>query len=125
MAEAVVVLKPTKLYRAIKAYKPRDTEVLTLRKGDVVRIEREDNEYEGFAWCDSGGKYGWVPLDIIELIDDIRGSLKEDYSSRELAVNLRDVVKGYTIVSGWLWAKKVGTWEEGWVPLNCIKEIES
>ena len=118
-------MKPTKLYRAIKAYKPRDNEILTLKKGDVVRIEREDNEYKGFAWCESGGKYGWVPLDIIELIDDIRGRLKDDYSSRELAVNLRDVVKGYTIVSGWLWAKKVGTWEEGWVPLNCIKEIES
>jgi hypothetical protein len=118
-------LKPTKLYRAVKPWTPIHPDPLTLKKGDIVWVQREDNEYIGFAWCDFRGRSGWVPFDKIGLIDDVRGTMKADYTSRELTLCLGDEVRGSTIVSGWLWAERVGTGEEGWVPLNSLKEINS
>ena len=76
-----------------------------LKKGDIVRVEREENEYEGFAWCENGGEFGWVTFESFEILDDIRGRMKEDYTSRELELSVGDEVRGFKIVSGLVWAK--------------------
>ncbi len=112
-------------YIAVKPWSPRYPDPLILKKGDFVRCEREENEYGGFGWCEKGGKWGWVPLDIVEIIEDVRGRLKQDYSSKELALAIGDKVCGSKIVSRWLWATRVGTGEEGWVPLDRVEEIAS
>jgi hypothetical protein len=54
-------LMESTVYRAIKPWVPRDREPLILKKGEFVNIEREDNQYKGFAWCAVCCKYDCVP----------------------------------------------------------------
>jgi hypothetical protein len=75
-----VHMKPAKVYRAIKAYTPKNQEPLILKKGDFVRVEREDNEYEGFAWCGSYGR--WVPRESCSRVDEVRACFDDVYYSR-------------------------------------------
>ena len=125
MAGGGIDVKESTIYRAVKSWIPKHKEPLVLEKGEIVRIEREDNEYKGFAWCERGGKYGWVPFEIIELIDDNRGRVKEDYSSRELELSIGDELKGSKKISGWILGERIRSGEVGWVPLSCIKELSS
>ena len=64
-------------------------------------------------------------MDIIDLVDDARGRMKEDYSSKELTLAVGDIVRGSKVLSGWVWAERVGMGEFGWVPLNALEIIES
>ena len=64
-----------------------------------------------------------MPLDIIDLVDDARGRMKEDYSSKELTLAVGDIVRGSKVLSGWVWAERVGTGEYGWVPMNALEVI--
>ena len=121
MAGGGIDVKESTIYRAVKSWIPKHKEPLVLEKGEIIRIEREDNEYKGFAWGERGGKYGWVPFEIIELIDDNRGRVKEDYSSRELELSIGDELKGSKKISGWILAERIGSGEVGWVPLSCIQ----
>jgi hypothetical protein len=41
-------MKPAKVYRAIKAYTPKNQEPLILKKGDFVRVERDST----YRCCD-------------------------------------------------------------------------
>ena len=120
-----VDMKQPKLYKAIRPWTPKHPEALTLKKGNIVWVEREDNEYSGFAWCEYHGRSGWVPFDVLDLIDDTRGRLKEDCISKELVLAVGDELKGSKIISRWIWVQNVRTGEEGWVPLNCIEELDS
>ena len=111
-------------FRAIRRYVPKDREPLVLKKGDLVRCIREDDEYGGWFFCQKAGREGWVPEKIVELVEDVMGRIKEDYSSQELALEEGDEVVGYGIVSGCLWGRKVKTGEVGWVAMYVINRIE-
>ena len=64
-------------------------------------------------------------MDIIDLVDDARGRMKEDYSSKELTLAVGDMVRGSKILSGWVWAERVGNGEVGWVPINRLEVFDS
>ena len=64
-------------------------------------------------------------MDIIDLVDDARGRMKEDYSSKELALAVGDIVRGSKVLSGWVWAERVGTGEMGWVPIDSLDVLDS
>ena len=101
-------LKTGKMYRAVRPCIPKSREPLELKKGDLVSCIREDDEYKGWFFCEKGSMKGWVPVDLVELLGEVMGRIKEDYSSRELALAVGDEVVGLRIVSGWLWGKKDG-----------------
>ena len=64
-------------------------------------------------------------MDIIDLVDDARGRMKENYSSKELTLAVGDIVRGSKVLSGWVWAGRVGTGEMGWVPIEVILLADS
>ena len=112
-------------FRAIRWYVPKEREPLILKKGDLVNCIREDDEYKGWFFCEKGGRKGWVPVGLVELIGELNGRIKEDYSSQELELEAGDEVEGLRVMSGWLWGKKVKTGEIGWVPLDNLREMKS
>lgn len=100
-----------------KDYSAQYTRPITLCRGDVVLLGREETEekWKGWIWAEHGSDAGWIPLQIVERLDENRGSITRDYTAKEL-----DVVKGEKVIAlnelnGWLWVKNMRM-EEGWIP---------
>jgi len=107
-----------KIYKALKPCKPKDAKPLVLKSGDLVRVDREENDYKGWYFCERGGIAGWVPAEDLELIEDVMGRAKRDYSSKELELEVGDEVVAGRVVGRWVWGEKVRTGEIGWVDVG-------
>jgi len=121
------VTKPSsgasRIFKALKPCKPKDARPLVLKAGDLVRIAREENDYKGWYFCERGGIAGWVPAEDLELIEDVMGRAKGEYSSKELELEVGDEVVAGRVVGRWVWGEKVRTGEMGWVKIDAIAEI--
>ena len=50
--------------------------------------------------------------------------VKENYSAKELNVNEGEKVMKIKELDGWIWVKRELNTDEGWLPLEILKEIE-
>jgi len=102
--------------RAVDKWDPSDREPLVTSAGDVVTVGRRDTDWPGFLWCtDGAGVAGWVPEEILVLLEDERARLTEDYSAVELAVKAGDEVEAVRSVAGWHWSV-ADNGDAGWLP---------
>lgn len=101
-------------------------EPITLEKGAplcVGEAYRGPEGWDNWLFCESPGqKGGWVPAQIIEIVNDKAGRALEDYTARELNVRRGDLLLGSRILNGWVWCEKAGHPESGWVPLGNLEE---
>ncbi len=100
---------------------------IILKQNEVVEIiEKENNNPNWKKWmfCRKDGKLGWVPEQIIEKIGKTKGVIKEHYSAKELNINKGEKVSGIKELNGWIWAKRELNNDEGWLPLEILKEIK-
>lgn len=118
-------------YTVIKPWAVLYPDPIVLASGQQVVIDtartEENPDWQGWAWCRSQDKEGWVPLQALEVQTKagpiLTARAREAYSARELGVKPGDVVEGDTITNGWLWCRKEGGVEYGWIPLqNLVKE---
>lgn len=79
--------------------------------------------WEDWYLCSVPGQEpGWVPGQVIEWTGDGRGVAKEAYTARELDVDRGEALTGFRVLNGWVWCARHGGTEEGWVPLECVRE---
>jgi hypothetical protein len=118
-------------YTVVKPWVVKYPDPIVLAPGQQVVIDTartEDNpDWQGWAWCRSQDKEGWVPLQALEVRTQagpvVTALAREGYSARELGVAAGDVVEGDLITNGWLWCRMQGGIDYGWVPLvNLAKE---
>ncbi len=99
---------------------------ITLKVGEEIKIDhtkKEDNpDWQGWIWCKHFDNEGWVPVQILTIIEHgeiySKAIVEENYSAKEINVTTGDSVFGHKILNGWLWCKKEGTEEYGWLPLH-------
>jgi SH3-like domain-containing protein len=103
--------------KVLRAYEIAYPNALCVRKGESLRILREETNpaWAGWLWCRSDdGQEGWVSKDYL-VIDGERGVLKLDYDAREVAVAPLEIVEVLREERGWCWVRKQDG-AEGWVP---------
>jgi hypothetical protein len=101
--------------RVTKNHAPVHEQVLIARAGEMLHLERVDDEWPGWIWCVDGSGIGsWVP-DAYLVIDGRIARLLVDYEATELTVQPGDLLILQHEVNGWWWAAD-SRGEEGWVP---------
>lgn len=115
-----------KQYLVIENHTSEYPEPITFAKGAPLT---KGEKYEGpegwdnWLFCETPGqKGGWVPEQIIEIVNDKTARALEDYTARELTVRKGDVLLGTRTLNGWVWCKSADSLESGWVPLLNLQE---
>lgn len=139
-------------YRVVEAYASQYPEPITFTAGTMLTVGKRDDGPEGWHdwfFCHAPGQAGgWVPEAIIGPIETMAPASMvaptdtppahpgpadstqppvfaralQDYTARELSVDVGDIVSGSRHLGGWLWADRHGTGESGWVPLANLVE---
>jgi len=92
---------------------------IRIRGGEQVELQRQDDEYPGWWWCQSAeGRQGWVPESILE-INGAKARILVDYDARELSVKTGDVVETLQYLGGWVWVTNTEG-QSGWIPEKCL-----
>lgn len=115
-----------KQYLVIQDHTSEYPEPITFEKGAPLTVGEKHEGPEGWDnwfFCESPGqKGGWVPAQIIEIINDKTARARDDYTARELNVREGDLLHGSRTLNGWVWCKRSDSSESGWVPLSCVQE---
>jgi hypothetical protein len=113
-------------YLVIKDHSSEYPEPITFVKGAPLSVGEKYEGPEGWdnwLFCETPGqKGGWVPAQIIEVINDKLARAREDYTARELDVLEGDLLVGTRTLNGWVWCERSDTLESGWVPLENLQE---
>lgn len=93
---------------------------LTFEVGTVLAVGEKYEGDEGWAdwyFCHAPGKEGgWVPVQVLEFIDDTTARAREDYTARELDVDPGQVLETSRTLNGWAWCVREDG-ASGWVPM--------
>jgi hypothetical protein len=109
-------------FRVIKEHQSSCPSPLVAQKGERLRFERRESEWEGWLWCTSASaKSGWVPESWLHL-EDATAVLHRDYNAVELTVAPGEILTSTLLESDWAWATTENG-ERGWVPLECLVPV--
>ena len=101
-------------------------EPITFEKGAFLVVGEKyqgPEDWDNWMFCETPGqKGGWVPVQVIEMIDDKTARAREDYTARELNVREGDLLLGVKSLNGWAWCENSSNLESGWVPLANLQE---
>ena len=126
IVRSIETIMETKHYLVIQDHTSEFHEPITLKKGAPLTVGEKYDGPEGWdnwIFCDSPGqKGGWVPAQIIEIVDGKAARAREDYTARELNVRTGDALLGSKTLNGWIWCQKSGSSESGWVPLANLQQ---
>lgn len=115
-----------KHYLVIKDHTSEYPEPITFKKGAPLTVGEKYEGPEGWdnwIFCDSlGQKGGWVPAQIIEIVNGNAARAREDYTARELNVKMGELLLGSRTLNGWVWCQRSGSPESGWVPFGHLQE---
>ena len=102
---------------------------ITLEKGELLTVGEKyegPEGWENWIFCEAQGKTGgWVPAQIIEVGADNVACALEAYTALELNVRKGELLHSSKKLNGWVWCKKCGSSESGWVPLENLQEVQS
>lgn len=114
-------------YRVIHNHTSEYHQPITFAKGAPLAVgDRYEGPegWENWLFCETPGqKGGWVPAQIIEIVDAKTARAREDYTARELNVREGDLLIGIRSLNGWVWCKRINSLESGWVPLANLREV--
>ncbi|MCL4640132.1 MULTISPECIES: SH3 domain-containing protein [Olivibacter] len=116
-----------KKYKTLKPYKTPYSNPITLVKGEIVRLGKEETEekWRGWIWAENDSNKGWIPRQIVAFSEDKRsGCLLENYSAKELTINADEQIMILRSLNGWSWVQNITTHEEGWIPDEIIGQSE-
>lgn len=118
-----------KQYLVIKDHTSEYPEPITFAKGAPLTVGEAYDGPEGWdnwLFCETPGqKGGWVPAQIIEIINEKVALAREDYTARELNVREGELLLGERTLNGWVLCEKTTGSESGWVPLENLQEVQS
>lgn len=102
-------------YIANSDYEDRDTDPLTLKVGDEVRVGEVDRTWPGWVWASDGrGRDGYVPLEFLEALTAGRHEVIEDFDPTVLTIRRGDRLESLRQIHGWHWCRHESG-AEGWV----------
>lgn len=114
-------------YVVTRAHTSEYPEPITFAKGAPLSVGEKYEGPEGWEnwfFCHTPGQRGgWVPAQVIEIIDGKNARAREDYTARELNVREGEVLLGSRALNGWIWCENPANSESGWVPISCLQEI--
>ena len=113
-------------YIVVESYKSEFINPIFVAKDEKVIIEIEyDEEYPNWFYCKKldNSNSGWIPEKLIKKENDY-GIITEDYSAKELNVEINFIINGFNKLNGWIWCECENTNEIGWVPLKNIQKME-
>ena len=109
-----------KKHLVIKSHQPSFDYYLSLKKGEILTYERKPTESTGWIWgITTGGKSCWVPEAWVK-IKGKQCEIMQNYSSKELTIEIGEIIEMDFIESGWVWIKNSND-EMGWIPEDCLK----
>lgn len=109
--------------RVVKAHKASFDYSVVFRKGDRVRVGREDPEMPGWFWCeDREGVWSWVPEEYLDR-EGAEGTITHGYDTVELTVEEGDTLEYVTEVKFWTLCR-TDDGREGWVPTENLKPMK-
>jgi hypothetical protein len=100
-------------------HKPETKDFILGTTGVLLVYERRETIYPGWIWCtDEHGNHAWVPEAYVSVVGETC-VLTRDYDSRELEVEVGEMVQVLETESGWAWVLN-DEGRNGWVPLDCL-----
>lgn len=118
--------KKKKKYITIRPWHSNAPHQLVINKGEIVWFRKDEGDnpdWKDWVYCESTINSGWIPKDIIEIVDDSHVKLTEDYTAKELSVGPGEVIIGLKKHSGWLFGEHEVTKERGWVPNEILLKL--
>lgn len=115
-------------YRVIKAHRSEFPQPITFAKGAVLEVGevyQGDDGWDNWYFCTTPGQQGgWVPAQVIERLGEQAGRAREDYTARELDVDIGDELLCVRSLNGWSWCTRSRDAQAGWVPSSHLRHIE-
>lgn len=112
-------------YRVTIVHRSEFPVPITLTAGQHVQIGERYAGPEGWdEWyfCTTpAGVAGWVPGQILDRSGPDKGAAREDYTARELDVDVGQTVSGMRHLNGWCWCVRPADGLSGWVPLSHLQ----
>jgi uncharacterized protein YgiM (DUF1202 family) len=97
------------------AHEVQYREPISVQAGEKVMVGREDDEFPGWKWCKaSNGREGWIPVELLSY-QGAEAIVRQDYSSRELAVESGEEVTIEDMRHDWLLVRNAKG-DRGWIP---------
>ncbi|MGI6047749.1 MAG: SH3 domain-containing protein [Petrimonas sp.] len=110
------------VYKITEAYKTPYENPIVLNINDIVILGKKDEKWDGWIWAENKTHKGWIPIQIVNILEENKGRILEFYSAKELNVNVGDFIKKIKTLNGWTWVKNIQTLEEGWIPNEIIEQ---
>ncbi|OLS23043.1 MAG: hypothetical protein HeimC2_27830 [Candidatus Heimdallarchaeota archaeon LC_2] len=104
----------------IENHSGEEADILYLEKGDVVIHQDKKTHYNGWIYCKSNGKYGWIPENYMEHQVNNQSIMKKFYSSYELECESGEIVEILVQESQWYLVKN-DQGKIGWIPIKKTK----
>jgi len=114
-------------YEVIKEHRSNYPNPITLSKGQSVILGKKydgPEDWDNWVYCSTidGSQEGWVPEQIIQAKEGV-GVVLDDYTAKELNVEVGETVVGIRVLNGWIWCEKANGKESGWVPKDHLKPL--
>lgn len=112
----------------LKTHISNYSDPITFERGAELRVGEKYGGPEGWEnwfWCYTHGqKPGWVPREVIEIVDGQTARALDSYTANELTVEKGQKVRVEKTLNGWAWCQAVSNDEAGWVPLASLSYSE-
>ena len=109
--------------------KERETDYpdpIIIKKGDIVITYEKCNVVGWKNWikCEVNRKTGWVPIQILKIINNWNTIANKDYTANELTIKIGDRFIKENEMNGWSFGfLKNEPKNEGWIPNENIQEM--
>lgn len=108
-------------------YEVIDRNPLTLKAGELVKVGRRDEGWEGWVWVSTEeGRGSYVPQELLVNPTAVIGDMVavvEDFTAKDLSVKMGEEVESLDEVKGWLWCRN-HTGAEGWLPAYLLRKLD-
>ncbi len=95
---------------------------VVFKKGDKVKVGREDPEMPGWFWCmNKDGVWSWIPQEYLARSDS-EGTITHDYDTSELTVAVGEILEDLEEVSSSTYCR-TRDGRKGWVPTKNLERI--
>lgn len=109
-----------KTWKAIASHTTAYKNPIQLSKGEIVKLGNlaPEENWKDWIWAENDNQLGgWVPVQIIENLEDGKQALiLENYSAKELDITKDELVIKIKSLNGWSWVRKISNNDEGWLP---------
>lgn len=107
-----------------KAHKASFNYSVVFKKGDKVKVGREDPDMPGWYWCENiDGVLSWIPEDYLNR-NGTEGTITHNYDTTELTVKTEDTLEYVTKVKFWTLCR-TRDGKKGWVPTANLEHVKS